>query len=60
MHCYGFKKEEIETLTMSQISTLFEMYGCMKNPEWLKKYKKMSFNSWMEFEQYLLHTMKFI
>jgi hypothetical protein len=45
MHCYGFKKEEIETLTMSQISTLFEMYGCMKNPEGLKKYKKMSFNS---------------
>ena len=58
MHEYWYKKEEIMELTPSQIWVLMEMVGCRKNPELLKRYKKLKFDSEFEFEQYLLRTMK--
>lgn len=60
MHEYWFKKEEVLELSQSQISMLIEMIWCRKNPQNLKKYKDLKFNSEFEFEQYLLNTMKFI
>ena len=60
MHYYWFSKEDIQEKRMSEISTLLEMVGCIKNPELLNKYKEMKFSSEFEFEQYLLNNMRFI
>lgn len=60
MHYYWFSKEDIQEKRMSEISTLLEMVGCIKNPELLKKYQTMKFSSEFEFEQYLLNNMRFI
>ena len=60
MHYYWISKEEIWERRPSEISTLLEMVGCIKNPDLLKKYKDLKFNTEFEFEQYLLNTMKFI
>ena len=59
MHEYGMTKEEIGELSSSQVWVLMEMVAYRKNPEALKKYKKLKFNSEFEFEQYLLNQMKF-
>lgn len=60
MHEYNLKKEEISELSPSQVGVLIEMVGCRKNPDLLKKYKTLKFNSEFEFDQYLLEKMKFI
>jgi len=60
MHEYGYNKEEISELSPSQVGVLVEMVGCRKNPDLLKKYKKLKFSSEFELEQYLLRNMKFI
>lgn len=60
MHYFWLTKEEVQEKRPSEISTLLEMVGCMKNPELLKKYKDIKFSNEFEFEQYLLNTMKFI
>jgi len=60
MHKYWYTKEQILELSPSQVWVLMEMIWYMKNPEWLKKYKNLKFNTEFEFEQYLLNTMKFI
>lgn len=61
MHYYSaYTKESILELTNSEISTLLEMVGLTKNPEWLNKYKKLKFSSEFEFEQYILNKFKMI
>lgn len=60
MHYFKFTKEEIRERRPSEISMLLEMVWYIKNPELLKKYKDLRFNTEFEFEQYLLHNMKFV
>lgn len=60
MHHYWMSKEEVWEKRPSEVSTLLEMVWCIKNPELLKKYKDLRFNSETEFEHYLLRTMKFV
>lgn len=59
MHEYWYSKEEIQEMSPSYVWALMEMVGCRKNPELLKRYRTLKFNSEFEFEQYLLRNMKF-
>lgn len=61
IHYYpSYTKESVMELRQSEISTLLEMVGLTKNPEWLNKYKKLKFSNKFEFEQYILNKFKLI
>lgn len=60
MHHYWLTKEQIRDKSPSEINILLEMIWYEKNPEWLKKYKTLKFDSEFDFDQYIMKKMKFI